>query len=656
MQPTTVRFDGRRLFLTASAAPLIAQLNGTDFTLATCGALRDHVSTDEITPTTVMTVYDERMGDYPYVGLRASDTCPIGRGAIKAAGFEVVVAGKRYGKGSSREHSPLAERSAGIRLIVAESFERIYRQNAHNLGLLTSTDLGLVERIDKGENIPLDEFTKGQDDLTSRIIRAGGLLALARNHRREMLDAPPHRRALARNRPRSYAQKLIEHAIVEVPGLTADSTPEPGDGVLLRTDWRFSHEYFTGMAEHLMHQAFGSPAPVLKPERIVAFQDHLTYVHRSPVHKAMSLVGGVKNLAEGHLHFVNAYGVHSHGALDSGEGSEGICHAMMAERYAAPGQVVVGTDSHTPHSGAVGALAFGAGATDIACAWVTGLVRTRYPKVCRVQLCGRREDGVAAKDIVLEILRHPFIASGEAIGMVVEFEGDLLAQMSTDERATLTNMVAEMGGFTGVIAPDQETVRFLRERRGIEFTIEDWMRSDEGAIYDATLVIDCAKLEPMFAAPGDPGNGVAFSQLPAPVPIDIAYGGSCTAGKRQDFDEYFRVLNWARENGMRVAPRVKLYLQFGTLDVMAYCQDSEMLPVFEAVGAEILMPACGACANCGPGSSSAKDEVTVSAINRNFPGRSGPGKVWLASPASVAASAIAGELTTFEALKLQFAG
>jgi 3-isopropylmalate/(R)-2-methylmalate dehydratase large subunit len=466
-----------------------------------------------------------------------------------------------------------------------------------------------------------------------------------------MVAALPHPLAGIDGGPRSYARKLVERSMVHVPGLTSDTPPEPGDGVLLRTDWRFSHEYFTGMAAHLMHEAFGHPAPILRPERIVAFQDHLTYVHRSPVHGKMNLLDGVRNLAEGHAAFVRLYGAQEHGALPTGEGSEGICHAMMAERYASPGQVVLGTDSHTPHSGAVGALAFGGGATDIACAWVTGLVRTRYPKICRVRLAGKLADGIGAKDIVLEILRQPSIANGGGIGMVFEFQGELIGSLSTDERATLTNMVAEMGGFTGVIAPDAETVRFLRDRRGIAFAVEDWMRSDEGATYDATLDIDCSALEPLFAAPGDPGNGVAFSKLAGPVRIDIAYGGSCTAGKRQDFEEYFRVLDWAWSQGLRVPPQVKLFLQFGTLDVKDYCEGRGMLPVFANVGAEILMPGCGACANCGPGSSTREDQVTVSAINRNFPGRSGPGKVWLSSPASVAASAIAGELMTFEALK-----
>jgi 3-isopropylmalate/(R)-2-methylmalate dehydratase large subunit len=195
-------------------------------------------------------------------------------------------------------------------------------------------------------------------------------------------------------------------------------------------------------------------------------------------------------------------------------------------------------------------------------------------------------------------------------------------------------------------------VRFLKERRGIDFQVEPWMTSDPGAVYAAQIRIDCTALAPMVASPGDPGNGIALDALPAPVRVDIAYGGSCTAGKREDFDRYHEVLAWGLAHGLRVAPSVQLYLQYGTTAVRDYCQARGYDKTFQAMGARILQPSCGACANCGPGSSTDASQVTVSAINRNFPGRSGPGKVWLASPATVMASALAGELVSFGKLKL----
>ena len=284
-------------------------------------------------------------------------------------------------------------------------------------------------------------------------------------------------------------------------------------------------------------------------------------------------------------------------------------------------------------------------------AFVTGAVRMTLPESIRVHLGGALQPGVTAKDVVLQLLSQPAIKAGAGVGKVFEFTGPVVSAMSLDERATLTNMCAELGGFTGIVMPDAETVRFLRERRGIEFTIEPWMHSDDGADYAAQLEVDCSVLSPMVARPGDPGNGLPLATLGETVKVDIAYGGSCTAGKREDFDQYHAVFQWAAEHGLRIPEHVTLYLQFGTTDVRDYCQKNGYLKAFEAVGARILQPSCGACANCGPGSSTSADQVTVSSINRNFPGRSGPGQVWLASPPTVAASAIAGKLVSFEALQ-----
>jgi 3-isopropylmalate/(R)-2-methylmalate dehydratase large subunit len=367
-------------------------------------------------------------------------------------------------------------------------------------------------------------------------------------------------------------------------------------------------------------------------------------------------------MSRAHRGFVERFGLTHHGylqpQLDAGDaantGSVGISHAVVAERYALPGQLIVGTDSHTTHSGALGCVAFGVGTTDMANAFVTGAVRLTMPESLRVQVQGPLPAGVTAKDVVLHLLALPALRAGAGVGKVFEFCGSAIDAMAVDERATLTNMVAELGGFTGIVAPDDQTRRFLRERRGIHFTIEAWMASDEGASYAGTLVLDGTQLSPMVAAPGDPGNGVALSALAERARIDIAYGGSCTAGKREDFDQYHAVLRWAVDRGLRVADGVKLYLQFGTADVREYCVAQGYLAAFEAVGAELLHAACGACANCGPGVSSDAKQVTVSAINRNFPGRSGPGAVWLASPPTVAASAIAGELASFDELRRCF--
>jgi 3-isopropylmalate/(R)-2-methylmalate dehydratase large subunit len=619
---------GRVLFLCEDPARVRAQLAGRDLSREQAGALRDEISTDEITPLPSLVHFDATLGRFAHTGFTAGGEQPIARDALRKAGFEVLVAGRRYGKGSSREHSPLAELSAGVRLVIAQSFERIYRQNADNLGLFTSTDFGLVERIQRGDEITLDELLAGRDRQAAAILRAGGLLAHGLG--------PP-----AEAPPPSAGPKTLFHKIVELHAC------KPG---FVRVDRRFIHEVYTGMCALLLQRHFGDGYALHDPASIVCFEDHHAYVERSPVHVARGLVGSVKKLAQAHRDFVARHALVDHGLLADGEGSQGISHALMAERYALPGELIVGTDSHTAHSGALGCVAFGVGTTDMANAFMTGAVRFGCPEVLRIEVDGRLPPGTSAKDLVLHLLALPAIRAGAGVGRVFEFGGAAVRAMAIDERATLTNMTAELGGLTGIVEPDEETVRFLRERRGVDFAIEPWMRSDDGAPYAQRIRIDAAALSPMVARPGDPGLGLPLAALAERPRIHIAYGGSCTAGKREDFEQYHAVLAWAAQRGQRVAPGVVLYLQFGTEDVHHFCRQQGWLDTFQAVGAQLLQPACGACANCGPGASTDAAQVTVSAVNRNFPGRSGPGQVWLASPSTVAASAIAGELLSFAEL------
>lgn len=650
---------GRRpliLFLCADGALMREQMAGRQLTRGQAGALRDDVSTDEITPVAIMSHYDERLARFPYTGFQCGGEFPVAAGAVQAGGFCVTVAGRRYGKGSSREHSPAAERLAGIQLVIAESFERIYRQNADNIGLFTSTDMELVDRIQSGETIAFEELLAGRDALAAGILRAGGLLRFGRAHLRA---AAPASRAKA-PRPMTLFEKIIARHALATPVTAADAAP--GEGAFVRADWRFIHEYYTGMAAHMLHSELGRPLALQEPASIIVFEDHTSYVGESPAHLRAGLVPNMRAMCQAQRDFAAAYGLRTHrtltdveAAADDGSNVAGISHAMMAERYALPGQVVVGTDSHTPHSGALGCVAFGVGTTDMANAFVTGAVRLVIPASLRIELSGKVPAGVTAKDIVLHLLAQPMIRAGGGVGKAFEFTGDAIAALSTDERATLTNMTAELGGLTGIVAPDTETVRFLKERRGADVALQPWMRSDSAATYAGEIRIDCTALSPMVAAPGDPGNGIALADLPQPVRIDIAYGGSCTAGKREDFDRYHEVLAWGLDHGLRLPDSVQLYLQYGTTAVRDYCAQRGYDRTFEAIGARILQPSCGACANCGPGSSTDASQVTVSAINRNFPGRSGPGQVWLASPSTVIASALAGQLVSFETLRRRVA-
>jgi len=649
-----LQHPARLLFLSCDPAVISVQLAGQAVPLVQAQPLRDDVSTDEITPVPILTHFDESLGQFPYTGLQVGGQRPIGENAIKRAQINVVVGGKRYGKGSSREHSPMAEKSAGIRLVIAESFERIYRQNADNIGLYTSTDLSLIDRLVRGESITLADLISDRDELAAAIVREGGLLAFGQQHLRTAKPA-----ACAGNGPQTLFEKIVCRHLLHTQ--VTPEQPVRGEGVFVQAHWRFIHEYYTGMAAHMLHARFGRPLHLVEPEQIVVFEDHTSYVEESPNHVKMGFVPKVRVMCQAQRDFIEEYGLKQHrtltdaeAALDSGTNIAGISHAMMTEHYALPGQVVVGTDSHTPHSGALGCVAFGVGTTDMANAFVTGAIRLTLPGSLKIDLQGQLPVGVTAKDVVLHLLALPEIRSGAGVGKVFEFTGPAVRAMSIDERATLTNMTAELGGLTGIVAPDEITYAFLRERRGVDVKLEPWMHSDVDAHYVGHFTVDCAGLSPYVAAPGDPGNAVPLDQLQQRPRVDMAYGGSCTAGKREDFEHYYAVLDWAQQRGLRLADGVTLYLQYGTTAVRDYCQERGYDQTFKMMGARILQPSCGACANCGPGSSTDAEQVTVSAINRNFPGRSGPGSVWLASPPTVIASALAGELMSFEELQTRY--
>jgi 3-isopropylmalate/(R)-2-methylmalate dehydratase large subunit len=277
-------------------------------------------------------------------------------------------------------------------------------------------------------------------------------------------------------------------------------------------------------------------------------------------------------------------------------------------------------------------------------AWYTKDIRVRVPESVRFVLKGRKRDDVSAKDVMLVILATDYMKEGKGIGQVLEFAGEGLRDWPIDERATLTNMAVEAGGFTGIIEPDEVVVEYLTSTRGLdaEEVRRGFLRSDEDAEYAATFEIELSEIRPMVATPGDPRNGVRIEELSEPVRVDAAYGGSCTGGKMADMDMYAAVLKRAVEQGRRVAPGVHLYLQFGSQKIKQYARERGYIEIFERAGAELIDPSCGACINAGPGASKSAETVTVSAQNRNFPGRSGPGKVYLASPYVVAASAIAG--------------
>ncbi len=752
-RPPTLTFEGRILYLVDDAELMRRQLEeGHDpaFDEALRERLRDQISTDEITPAYICYFYDETLGEFPYLGLRALDRAtgepafPVGRGSVKGGGFVCSVAGKRRGKGSSREQSPYAELMAGIRIVVAESIERIYNENCQNLGILTSTDFSILERIRAGEAIPLEDFTRGKDAITREIIEYGGLFEynvarlqgktaalypaslagvepdeepaaegappeLDARERRELqgsgeegaADDPAAAQVAATSapanpaelgggryldgardgasagdaeeptaggagpaRPMTLAEKIFaRHWVVDaaegrlgVPGVA------PGDAGFFRTDIRFSHEYVTPMSAIFFEEKVGPGGRVVDPESVLFFRDHLTFLHKAMTQERIEegLLEVANQLEVKQREFAERQGIKLYGEqMGHRMGSVAICHSKILESYAEPGMLIIGSDSHTPHAGAIGCVAFGVGTTAIFNSWITKDVRVRVPPTFRVVVSGDPPPNVTAKDFMLEILRHPYIRDGHAIGQIIEYAGPAVEALSIDERATMTNMAAEVGAFTGIVAADERAVEYLVAERGMERARAEElcrdMHSDPGAEVVKVIEVDASTIRPMVALPGDPGNGLFIDELagdPADggrVRIDIAYAGSCTAGKKEDMDMYAAVFREAFEGqGLGVHPEVRCYIQCGSLEVREYCERQGYLALFEAVGAEFIEPGCGACINAGPGVTASPDEVSISSQNRNFPGRSGPGQLYLASPYSVAASAIAGCIVDWE--------
>jgi 3-isopropylmalate/(R)-2-methylmalate dehydratase large subunit len=641
-RPARLKFDGRVLYLTEDVSHIRRQLEaGEDLEFDPARPLMNNISTDEITPGWVCFYYDETLGEYVYVGMREG---AVKKDEVKQGGFAVVVSGPSKGCGSSRETAPFAEKAAGLQLVIAKTIEKIYGQNCQNIGLLTSTDLGLIERIKRGEEIPLEEFTRGLDPISRQIVEYGGLF----NYNKARLAgevAPPA--VETQKRPMNIVEKIVaRHAFVRAGHIGVEAV-KPGDALFAVADVRFSHEYVTPMAESLFKQALGADARVTQPESVYAFRDHLTFIGRvmPEEKKKMGLLERANGLATTQESFTEQQGIRLYGGTEE-HGSEAICHNAVVEDIALPGQLVIGTDSHTCMAGVLGCFAFGVGSTDMANAWYTKDVRVKVPEVVRFVLRGEKRADVSAKDVMLVILATDYMKQGKGIGQVLEFAGDGLKDWPIDERATLTNMAVEAGGFTGIIEPDEVTLRYLKHARGLseEEIRAGFLRSDPDAEYAASFEIDLGEVRPMVATPGDPRNGLPVSELSEPVKIDIAYGGSCTGGKMADMDMYAAVLKRAVEQGKRVAPGVHLYLQFGSQKIKEYARAQGYIEIFERAGAELIDPSCGACINAGPGASRSAEQVTVSAQNRNFPGRSGPGKVYLASPFVVAASAVAGHI------------
>jgi len=395
---------------------------------------------------------------------------------------------------------------------------------------------------------------------------------------------------------------------------------KPGDIVETKVDMAMINE-ITGPLAIQMFKRIGL-SKVWDNQRIVLVLDHQVpadSVKSAELHKIMRTFAREQNIAY---------------LYDVGDG--GICHQVMVERgHVRPGELIVGADSHTCTYGALGAFATGIGSTEMAAVFATGKIWLKVPSAIKINVTGKFRKFVTPKDLILNIIGK--IGADGAIYKAIEFTGPTISEMSISGRLTLCNMTVEMGAKTGIIEPDEKTIQYVRARTNKPFNI---FRSDLDAEYERTLEFNVDNLEPMVACPHSVDNVKPVKDVEG-IEIDQAFLGSCTNGRLEDLELAAKILR-----GKRVKKGVRMLVTPASSEVYLQALKMGLLEVFIKAGAYVCNPTCGACFGGHMGLLAA-GEVCISSSNRNFVGRMGSpeAKIYLASPATVAASAIEGKIT-----------
>ncbi len=618
----SIELTGRALYLTPGRDLLRRQFQGGDLEIP-LDALYAHVSTDAIIKANPdCYYYDDRLGTLVLRSLGGGGL--VEPGDIRRGGFGMLLAGEGWGEGSSREVAALALLYAGIGIVFSPSIAPIHRQNLINNGMFPVGDPALAKRLVRRERVKIAELIAPFDELSKRVVRHGGLFRFmeARSQGRET-DRPIE----TPMRPMTIAEKVLARHMK-----TSHGAVKPGDAGFIQVDAGFSHDYTTAPADAMIRAALGRPPRVKNPSSIHTFPDHLTLAPNLPGISDEALAG-IKDLREGQRRMALATGIHYHAGAAGG--SSGICHTVVREEIALPGQVVLGTDSHTCSAGALNCLAYGIGNTEIACVWEHNEVAGRVPPTVRIRLIGNLRPSCTAKDVMLHLAREGK-GSGIFTGKVMEFTGASLAQFSFEEQAVLANMAVECNALTAIMEPTEPLIRYLIERRGLPRQQVESMvvYPDANSQTDQTIELDLPRVETLVAAPGHPGNGLPLENVRG-TRIDIAYAGSCTAGDMTSIAMYAEILK-----GRKV--RVPTFIQYGSERVRGEARRRGIHETLVSAGVQVIEePGCGACINAGPGGPQ-KGQVAISATNRNMPGRMGEGDAYLANPYVVAASAVLG--------------
>ncbi len=639
-----MKLTGRILWLTDDADALSAQLAGEDFAGDADTPLHFGVNTDAMISGAACTLgyTGEILGPYFLENFKEQ----VSKDSVAEGGFQVVVGGDAYGSGSSREVAVVAHQGAGIELVVARSFQRIFQENMVYAGLPFTTDVGVVKRLQAGEDVDLEALADELPPFFKSVAHAGGLL----HYGTQILagEVGPTYETRVEPRPMNCVEKIVAGK-----AWTGKDQPHgvgavgPGDQVLCEVDFRGMHEYTAGMVMALYAQEWGD-APVVNPDMAAAFEDHFVLIDRDtvPLRVKERRLGPAKKLTEEMVEVCERNGIRLHGPGRSHP--PGVCHRIVVEDYARPGDIIVLTDSHSPTAGVLNAFAFGVGSTAMSFALRTGLIPVTVPKTVRVVVKGEPRGVLSPKDLVLHLIGDPYFREEQwrehpTDTCVIQLGGPGLDHWNVDELSVITNMTVEGGLMTGIVEPRAPLREFLKTRRGQDYA-DRFVEPDEGATYVRTIEVDLDEVPLTVATPGDSRNRIGLGEV-GEVPIHNVVIASCTGGSLADLRAADSVLR-----GRKFAEGVRVTVTPSSTAVAADAEKEGILARFRELGAVVTDPGCGSCIGNGPGIPY-EGETTASTTNRNFDRRmGGPGPVYLVSPAVAAASAVTGRLTDPRAL------
>ncbi|EDM77916.1 3-isopropylmalate dehydratase [Plesiocystis pacifica SIR-1] len=638
---------GRLLWLTDDSKLVAQQLAGEDpdFSPADPPALHFGVNTDAMINGAACTLgyTGEILG--PYFLQNFKETVEVE--GVKSGGFQVVVGGDAYGSGSSREVAVVAHQGAGIELVIARSFQRIFQENMVYAGLPFTTDFGVIDRLEAGEDVDLGALGQALPPFFRAVSEAGGLMPYGT----KVLagEVGPTYSTEVEARPMNCIEKIVAKKAWRGPDSAEKfgiAAVKPGDQILCEADFRGMHEYTGGMVMKLYADEWGS-APVHQPELAAAFEDHFVLIDSDtvPLTVKNKRLLPARNLAKEMIEACEKNGIRLHGP---GRLKQGVCHRIVVEDYARPGDIIVLTDSHTPTAGVMNAFAFGVGSTAMAFALRTGMIPVTVPKTVRVWVEGDAKGVLSPKDLVLHLIGDPFFREEQwrespTDTCVIQLGGPGLDQWNVDELSVITNMTVEGGLMTGIVEPCAPLREFLKTTRGQDYA-ERFVEPDEGAEYVKTIHVNLDEVPLTVATPGDSRNRQSLAEV-GDVPIHNVVIASCTGGSLADLRAAAEVLR-----GRELADKVRVTVTPSSDDVASAAKKEGLLELFTKLGAVVSAPGCGSCIGNGPGIPY-EGETTASTTNRNFDRRMGaPGPVYLVSPAVAAASAVTGKLTDPRAL------